>query len=234
MLNLIKYELKGKSLTIIGICLTVIMGNLFLMFKNGSGGAGVALLSTFLGLGALVVMFIASLTLLSEYLYDEQGYLLFTLPQSGVSIIASRLIAAVIQMSVVTLVSVLMFCLLDQGRLLNAILRDSELSEILYSILMYIWTIISTLTVIYFCMVVGKIALKGKKLGKIGSFIIFILLSIAKTGITVVISNFFPQIMQFNSITTITVNIGGAIGDVITVAILFMVTAYLLENKVDL
>lgn len=234
MLNLIKYELRGKLLTILGICLTVILGNLFLMIKFGSGGTGVAILSTFLGMGALVVIFISSLTLMSEYLYDDQGYLLFTLPQSGVAITASRLIAAVIQMSLVTIVAVLMFCLIDQGRMLNIILSDSELPELLYSILMYIWTIVSTLTFIYFCMVVGKIALKGKKIGKIGSFIIFILLSIAMSGLTAVISNFFPQIVELNSVTTITINIGSTIFEIITFVLLFMATSYLLEHKVDL
>ena len=234
MLNLIKYELRGKILTIIGLCLTVIMGNIFLMTKIGSWQIGAPLLSTILGIGSLVVIFISSLTLMSDYLYDDQGYLLFTLPQSGVAITTSRLIAAIIQISIVTSVSLLMFCLLDQGRLLNSILQGSEVQELLYSILMYIWTIVSVLTFIYFCMVVGKIALKGKKLGKIGSFIIFILLSIGKTGLTAIISSLFPQIVELNAITLITINIGSMIVDIITFVILFMATSYLLENKVDL
>ncbi len=234
MLNLIRYELRGKFLTLLGISLTVIMGNLFLILKNGTGGTGVAVLSVFLGIGALVVIFIASLTLMSDYLYDNQGYLLFTLPQSGVSIMASRLIAAVIQISIVTLVSMLMFCLIDQGRMFNAILRDVELPELMYSLLMCIGTIVSTLTLIYFCMVVGKIALKGKMLGKIGSFIIFIVFSIVRTGLTVITANFFPQIVEVNSVTTITMNIGSTLVDVIIFVVLFIGTSYLLEHKVDL
>jgi ABC-2 type transport system permease protein len=234
MFNLIKYELKGKFLTILGICLTVIMGNLFLMTKIDSWAIGATVLSTFLGVGALILICISSLTLMSDYLYDDQGYLLFTLPQSGVSITASRLIAAVIQISIVAIVSVFMFCLLDQGRILNVILRHSEIQELLYSILMYLWNIVSALTFIYFCMVVGKIALKGKKLGKIGSFIIFFLLSIARIGLTVVISSFFPQEVQLHSVTTVIINIGSVIFDMITFAILFMATSYLLEHKVDL
>jgi len=234
MFNLVKYELRGKLLTILGICLTVIMGNLFLMTKIGSWEIGVPILSTFLGIGALILICISTLTLMGDYLYDDQGYLLFTLPQSGVSITASRLIAAVIQISIVTIVSLLMFCLLDQGRMLKGILQDIEVHEILYSILIYLWTIVSTLTFIYFCMVVGKVALKGKKIGKIGSFIIFFLLSIGRNVLTALISNFFPQMVQLESITTITINIGSTIFDVITFAILFMATSYLLEHKVDL
>jgi len=238
MLNLIKYELRGKFLTILGICLTVIMGNLLLMSQIGSGGMGVTILSTLLGVGGLVVICISSLTMMSDYLYDDQGYLLFTLPQSGVSIISSRLIAAVMQISIVAIVSLLMFCIIDQGRILNAILQVSEVSEILLSILMYLWTIVSGLTFIYFCMVVGKISFKGKNIGKIGSFIIFFVLSGVRNWLSVINSNFFPKILQFDSLTALstsfTINIGNTIFDVITFAILFMATSYLLEHKVDL
>ncbi len=234
MLNLIKYELRGKFLTILAICLTVIMGNLLLMTKIGSWQIGVPVLSGFLGIGAIIVMFIASLTLMSDYLYDEQGYLLFTLPQSGVSIMVSRLTTAVIQISIVTIVSLVMFSFIDQGRILNAILRDVEVHELLYSILMYLWTIVSTLTFIYFCLVIGKIALKGKKIGKIGSFIIFFLLSIVRNGLSFIFANYFPQMVQLHSVTTITINIGSTIFDMIIFVILLMSTSYLLEHKIDL
>jgi len=234
MLNLIKYEIRGKLLTILGICLTVIIGNLFLMTKVSSGGIGIPLLSTVLGIGALIVISISTLTIMSDYLYDDQGYLLFTLPQSGVSILASRLITAVIQISIVGIVSLAMFCLLDQGRTWNAMLQGATLPEMLYSILMYLWTIVSTLTFIYFCMVIGRIALKGKKIGKIGSFIIFFILSIVRNGLAFLIANFFPQIVQFDSVTTVTMNIGSTLFDVMIFGLLFMATSYLLEHKVDL
>lgn len=234
MFNLIKYELRGRRLTIVGICLMVILGNIFLMTKVGSWQIGVPLLSTILGIGALILMFISSLSLLSDYLYDEQGYLLFTLPQSGISIIASRLIVAGIQMSIVTIVAVGMFCLIDQQKILNAFLGHTEVEEILYSAVVYLWSLISLLTFIYFCMVVGKIALHGKKMGKIGSFIIFIILGLGWNGLTVIVSNLFPQTVELGDFTTLGINIGTGIVDVIIFGILFMTTSYLLENKVDL
>jgi hypothetical protein len=83
-------------------------------------------------------------------------------------------------------------------------------------------------------MVVGRIALKGKKVGKIGSFIIFFLLSIARTGLSVAIANLFPQMVQIHSVTIMTMNVGSMIFDIITFGILFMATSYLLEHKVDL
>jgi ABC-2 type transport system permease protein len=234
MLNLIKYELRGKMLTIVGICGTLIMGNLLLLTKMDSGGVAVPGLSTVLGIGALVIVFLSSLSMMSDYLYNEQGYLLFTLPQSGVSILASRLFSAVSQISLVTLVYLVMFWVIDQDGMLQAFLRQVPVQEIVYSILLYLWTIVSVLTLIYFCMVVGKIALKGKKVGKIGSFILFFALTIGINGVTGIIENFFPQVIQINSIITLYLNIGSLLFDMVVFGILFMVTSYLLEHKVDL
>ena len=179
-------------------------------------------------------MFLSSITMMSDYLYDEQGYLLFTLPQSGVSIMLSRLLAAIAQISIVSIVSLLMFCVVDQQKVLNAMLRHVMVSELAYSLFMYLCTIISTLTLIYLCLVVGKIALRGKKVGKIGSFIILIILSMGHNGLTFIISNFFPQSVDLDSISTISINIGTTIFDAVVFAMLFVATSYLLENKVEL
>lgn len=234
MFQLVKYELRGKLLTLLAICLTVIMGNLFLMTKIDSWQIGATVFSGFLGGGAVLLICFFSLTLMSDYLYDEQGYLLFTLPQSGMSILVSRLLAAVIQISTVALVAVLMFCLLDQGRVAEIIMRQVGPEELLYSILMHLWTIVSGLTFIYFCMVAGKVALRGKNVGKVGSLIIFFVLSIAKTGLTAIIANSFPREMEFHSLIAMTMNMGSMMLDVAIFAVLFMATSYLLEHKVDL
>lgn len=234
MVNLIKYELRGKLLTLLGVCLTVIMGNLFLMTKINSWEIGVPVLSTFLGSGAVVVIFISSLTLMSDYLYDEQGYLLFTLPQSGFSLLTSRLGTALIQISTVTIVALLMFCLIDKEEIVNGLLLRIQVQEVVGLILLYLWVIVSVLTSIYFCMVVGKIALKGKKIGKIGSFILFFIFSIVVNRLTERVEMLFPQMVKVDSMTLVTLNIGGTIFEMLVFVILFILTSYLLEKKVDL
>ena len=61
------------------------------------------------------------------------GYLLFTLPQSGVSIIASRLITALIQITIVVLVSFLMFYFNIPDEIsLEFFFKDLKLNVILY------------------------------------------------------------------------------------------------------
>ena len=106
MFKLIKYELRSTFLTILGICISVIIANLFLMTKKDSWDMNaVTGLSVCLIIGAIIVIFISSLKIMSKYLHEDSGYLLFTLPQSGTSIITSRLITALIQISIVAFVS---------------------------------------------------------------------------------------------------------------------------------
>jgi ABC-2 type transport system permease protein len=249
MFKLVKYELRSTFLTIIGICITVIIASLLLMTKKASWDVAVTALSVCLTIGAIIVIFISSLKIMSKYLHEDSGYLLFTLPQSGVSIIISRLITALIQISIVAFVALSMCYLTVTDKLVFSFFKDVKVSVILYSIISYIWAIIFSLTFIYFCMVIGKVALKGKKLGKIGSFIIFILLSLAISWLSFKIVTLFPQTLNLGDFSTTTnyktsnssfsisgasLNIAKTIFDIITFALFFITTSYLIDKKLDL
>ncbi|MBZ9686107.1 hypothetical protein G9F72_007145 [Clostridium estertheticum] len=251
MFKLIKYELRSTALTILGICITVIVANLLLMTKKGSWDVAVPGLSICLTIGAIIVIFIASLKIMSKYLHGDEGYLLFTLPQSGTSILTSRLITALIQISIVIFVSLLMFYLIVPEEINLSFFKALTVSQILFSIIAYIWSIVSSLTFIYFCMVIGKVAFKGKKLGKIGSFIIFMLISIAISWLSFKIVALFPQTLNLgdssiaNNFTSsnssvqtfggeFNINIASAIFDIITFVGFFITTTYLIDKKLDL
>ncbi|MCB2298777.1 hypothetical protein [Clostridium tagluense] len=249
MFKLIKYELRSTFLTILGICISVIIANLFLMTKRDTWDVAVPGLSACLIIAAIIVIFISSLKIMSKYLYGDEGYLFFTLPQSGASIIASRLITALIQISIVLFVSILMFNFTVADKTFFNLFKDFKLGQVLFSIIVYIWSVFSSLTFIYFCMVIGKVALKGKKLGKIGSFIIFIILSIALSWLSTKITSIFPQTLNFGgssiannfgasnsgfSISGGKLNIASTIFDIITFVGFFVSTTYLIDKKLDL
>ncbi|MBZ9608776.1 hypothetical protein G9F73_013260 [Clostridium estertheticum] len=252
MFKLIKYELRSTFLTIIGVCISGIIANLFLMTKKDTwDGNTVMGLSTCLIIGAIIVIFISSLKIMSKYLHGDSGYLLFTLPQSGVSIMASRLITALIQISIVVFVSLLMFNLTVTGKIDLSFFKDIKLGIILFFIIQYIWIIVYSLTCIYFCMVIGKVALKGKKLGKIGSFIIFIILSVAIGWLSTKITTQFPQTINLSNFSINTtnnilnsdftvsggafnINIADTIFQIITFVGLFITSTYLIDKKLDL
>ena len=253
MFKLIKYELRSTFLTIIGICISVIIANLFLMTKKDTWDVAVTALSTCLIIGAIIVIFISSLKIMSKYLYGDSGYLLFTLPQSGKAIMTSRLITALIQISIVAFVSISMCYFTVTEKIDLSFFKDIKLSVVLFFIIQYIWIIVSSLTVIYFCMVVGKVALRGKKLGKIGSFVIFIILTVAIGWLSFKIVELFPQTLNivgsslessFQSSASalsvsggelnININIADTIFQIITFVGLFITTTYLIDKKLDL
>ena len=252
MFKLIKYELRSTFLTIIGICISVILANLFLMTRKGSWDKQVIIaLSVCLIITAMVVIFISSLKIMSKYLHEDSGYLLFTLPQSGMSILTSRLLTALIQISIVGFLSFLMFYFTVIQAIDLSFLKDVEISVILYSIIGYILITFYSLTFIYFCMVIGKVALKNKKLGKIGSFILFIILSSLMSWLAFKIGTAFPQTLNlggsalnnsFKSTTSsftisdlgLNINIANSIFDIITFAGFFFSTSYLIDKKLDL
>lgn len=251
MFKLIKYELRSTFLTILGICISVIIANLFLMTKRDSWDVAVTGLSVCLIIGAIIVIFISSLKIMSKYLHGDEGYLLFTLPQSGVSIMTSRLITALIQISIVVFVCFSMFLIIMPEDVYLSIFKAISLRILSISIIEYIWVIISSLTFIYFCMVIGKVALKGKTLGKIGSFVIFIVISIALSWLTHKISVLFPQTLNLGASSIATnfkttnsgfsisggpfnINIASTIFDIITFAGFFLSSTYLIDKKLDL
>ncbi len=252
MFKLIKYELRATFLTILGICISVIIASLFLMTKKESWGYDVVMaLSVCLIIIAMVVIIISSLKIMSKYLHEDSGYLLFTLPQSGMSIVTSRIITALIQTSIVGVVSLLMFYFTILQEVDLSFLKDIEARVILLSIIGYVWSIFSSLALIYFCMVIGKVALKGKKLGKIGSFVIFIVLSSVIGWLSFKLSTAFPQTLNLAgasiensfkaanssfsfSTVALNINIASTILEIIIFAALFISTSYLIDKKLDL
>lgn len=249
MFKLVKYELRANFLTIIGICITVIIASLLLMTKKGTWTIAVPALSVCFTIGALIVIFIASLKIMSKYLYGDSGYLLFTLPQSGKSIMASRLITSLIQMSIVGIVTFLMVYLTVTEKIDFSFLKDVKIGQLLEYLINYVFTILYSLTIIYFCMIIGKVALKGKKIGKVGSFIFFIIISSLISWLSFKLMTVLPQTLDLSNFTitnasvlnlntttpsAFTINIAQTIFDILIFIGLFLTSSYLIDKKLDL
>lgn len=230
MFKLVKYELRGNLFTIAGICITIIIANLLLLTRKASWGTNsVTGLSIFLAIGAIITIFIYSLTIMSKYLYEDYGYLLFTLPQSGISIILSRLITSLIQITMVVLVSFSCVYLIIGEKISPDFFKILNLNGLMLA--QCIWGLISFLTYIYFCMIISKVAFRSKKIGKLGSFVAFILLSVLLGWISVKITELFPQTVELAGSP---LNIAATLWDICTFTIFFISSSYLLDKKVDL
>jgi ABC-2 type transport system permease protein len=248
MFKLVKYELRGNLFIIIGICVSILIGNLMLLTRKGIWNTStVNGLSGLIAFSGMVVIFIYSLNIMSKYLHGDSGYLLFTLPQSGVSIITSRLITGIVQITGIGIVAFLVSCLCFGERIDFSSLHFIKPGSVVFSIVSYLYAMVFLLIFIYFSMIIGKAALRSKKLGKIGSFVVFIILCIATAWISEKISWLFPQTLDFSgfSISDISggygdlgysfrLNIANTIFQLLLLGGLFSSCCYLIEKKVDL
>jgi hypothetical protein len=247
MLKLVKYELRENLFNIIGICIIMIVSNLLLLTNKASLGSDVVVgFSLILAIAAIITIFTLSLNIMSKYLHNDSGYLLFTLPQSGISIIMSRLITSLIQITLV--ISVSFLCVyLTIGE--DIPVEFTKYFKIYGMVLIeFIWMIISFLTFVYFCMILGKVAFKNKKIGKIGSFVVFILFALLLGWISTKITTLFPQTIKLTNLigsidmaankedilSLVEINIAGRILAACTFAFFFISGSYLLDKKVDL
>jgi ABC-2 type transport system permease protein len=248
MLKLIKYELRGNLFIIIGICISIIVGNFMLLTRKGVWNASTLhVLSGLIAFSGMVVIFIYSVNIMSKYLHNDSGYLLFTLPQSGVSIIASRLITGIIQITGIGIVAAVVTYLCSGTKIDFSFLHHINLRMMIFSIISYLYSMVYLLILIYFSMIIGKAALRSRKLGKIGSFLVFIILIVGITWISVKIDRLFPQTFDLGKILNTNIsgiygsidfsyrmNIANTIFGLLLFGGLFSSSSYLLEKRVDL
>jgi ABC-2 type transport system permease protein len=250
MFKLIKYELRSNFLMVIGICTIVIIAHLILITRLA--GFPIEFVNTYnnplslrLTIFAMMVIFIYSLTIMYKYLYQDSGYLLFTLPQSGMSIIASRLITALIEITIVAFVAIFIsFFSLDAAgnklifsdKIIFSLLKNYNIHQIPIFIISYISIIFYSLISIYFCLVIGRIAIKTRKIGIVSIFINFIIISLAINWVLSTIMRIFPQILPqtLNLGGAFNINIASTIFNIITFVGFFMTTCYLIDKKLEL
>lgn len=250
MFNLVKYELRGyyKDFIIAISVIALINLLLFTRINVWQGGAIVAV-SSMVSFAAMVVVFIWNIKVFSRDLYADSGYLLFTLPQSGYSILGSKLIAAILQSAIVGIVAMIFnyISIQNLGDLklgFDYIFKNVNLGSVVFIIIAGIIEYIYFLITIYFSISLSKIAIKKKKVGKLGGFVIFVILSIVVGKITQLLTNIFTQSVNINMFTTqsqlsgygqnvIPVNIAAAVFNAIVFILMFLATAYIIENKLD-
>lgn len=250
MFNLIKYELKGYYKDFIIILGAIAALNVLLYTRINTWPEGsVAALSFLITFAAAVVVFIWNIRLFSRDLYEDSGYLLFTLPQSGYSILGAKIITSIVQGLIVGAVALIFnyisFHGIGQFNIeFGLIMRNISPKFIAESIVASLFEYIYFLTTIYFSIALSKVAIKKKKVGKLGGFIIFIIVSIIVAKITQIIVDIFPQTFNLNILTAqsqlamygahiIPINIAAMILNVILFVLMFIATAYIIENKID-
>lgn len=188
-----------------------------------------------------IIIIVEGINMLKEDLFEECGYLTFTIPKKGRTILASKLVLLFLQLSFWTIISV------GFGSIFFSKLPYHEIVQIETQINFYFFpTVLFLLTaffnfvlMIHFSLTLTKTLLVNKKYSGILSVGIFILLAylIEKVYYGPFLNQIKHVSMEIGSRANINLLSGGYTAvflNLILIAIFFTATAYLLEKKINI
>ncbi|KZL91216.1 hypothetical protein [Clostridium magnum] len=254
MLNLIKYELKGYYKDFIIVIGIIALISLFLISRINVWEIQAIIVASFMvSFAAAIVVFIWNIKIFSRDMYEDTGYLLCTLPQHGYSILASKLVSALIQALIVGAITMLFNYIIlmnthkmdiNLSIMVTDIMRNVNPSFVVFMVLASFLEYFYFLLVIYFSIALSKVAIKKKKMGKMSSFIIFIIISTVSGKITQFLVETFPKDINLNMLSNesrlfvegaqlMPINIAVTIFNIVAFTLMFLVTSHIIENKLD-
>lgn len=186
-----KYEIKGTYKYIAGVLalVLILITGLYIYgdrAAEGSFGGGLFVaLSVMILFGTTLVTFFYIVGSFRKELYEDRGYLTFTLPLKGIQIVGAKLVVALlwffllgIIVALYNLVMMLSFTPfeLNLSDLISGITSFISVREIILGIIITIFSGVNILVLIYFSMTLGKITFRNKRIGGLW-FVIFLVLS---------------------------------------------------------
>lgn len=255
--KLIKYELMGIYKEIVILIGIIIIGNLLLLTRyNVWPDQAIATFSFLLCFGATIAVFIWNIAIFSRDLYGDTGYLVFTLPIRGNKIVAAKLITSFIQLAVINIIAFIFIyinLMSAQGtaQAISYFKDNINPGIVVLSLVGAIFEYVYMLVMIYFSISVSKVAIKKRKFGVIGTFVVFIAVSLITGKLTDFLVKLFPQSININILsasgmlnmknTVITtfsnavpLNISVIVFSIFMSIVFFVATSYLIENKIDI
>lgn len=219
MRKYMKYEIKGSYRFILGIIAIVLIASTIIQLNiskqikfemMGSGnditgfGAFMLIISIGVIFGAFLTAFFQIIGSFRKELYEDRGYLTFTLPLTGNQILGSKIIVAllwyvVLGLSIVVYNLLLAFILfggdwLKIGKEIFSMINSGVFSLGIISGL----SVIMTQILIYFSMALSRVSVRNKKIGGLW-FIIFIILNALTSYLVFKISSIFPYFLDLST-----------------------------------
>ncbi|NFB57513.1 ABC transporter permease [Clostridium botulinum] len=250
--KLIKYNLKCYYKEILILLSLVVLSNLGLFYKiNKWPREIIFLLSIMIFSFACLVVLIWNINMFSKDLYSDTSYLIFTLPVKGRSILGAKLITSVIQIILVNIVAGIFIYMnfMNSSLIHQHIVAYLTFKNISIASIIAMFHYISFLLTIYVSVALSRVAIRKKKLGKLGSFGIFVGICIIVGKLSMWIQKIFPQTIELAitpntvisntinsariSLNFVNINIASTIFDIVFAVALFIVVSYLLQEKVE-
>lgn len=220
MKKYMKYEIKGSYKFILGILAIVIIASTFIQMNVKSTMLGLDQptsmgnsmtgfkaftmgMSVLIIFGAFLTAFFHIVGSFKKELYEDRGYLTFTLPLRGNQIVGGKIIVATLWFIVLGATIII------YNLLLALILYGGDWLEVAKELLSMVneggislgivggLSSILTLILIYFSIALSKVSFKNKKLGGLW-FIVFLILNGLTGYIIIKVGDVFPYYLNLN------------------------------------
>jgi len=247
MMTLLKYEiyrrwrwlvLRYVALIIIGIILLNRVASP--AYQNEFIGESIGKF-IFASLVIFIIVIVEGINMLKEDLFEECGYLTFTIPKKGRTVLASKLVLLFLQLSFWTMISI------GFGSILFSKLPYHEIVQIETQINFYLFpTVLFILTaffnfvlMVHFSLTLTKTLLVNKRYSSLLStgIFFFLIYFIEKVYYGPFLNQLNHVSIEIGSRSNINLLSGGYTAvflNIILTAIFFTATAYLLENKINI
>ena len=224
MFKYMKYEIKGTYKFITTLILTVLGASTGLQLyalntmtkysnlnnSNISASSPPVLIVVVLGLvifGAFITAFFYIIGSFRKELYEDRGYLTFTLPLTGKQILGSKLLVAIMWSAILGLSALIYNLVLGTVLFggewivqLNYLLEHigQSMNIVITFGLAAVLSAVSTLLLIYFSMTLSRVSIRNKKIGGLW-FIVFLILNSLISYATIKAVNIIPFYIDMNT-----------------------------------
>lgn len=216
--NYIKYEIKGTYKFILGIIaiLCIAFTIIQLNVENADGQGALLFFSIILpGLvifGAYITAFFYIVGGFRKELYEDRGYLTFSLPLSGNQILGAKILVAALWFfsigALVAVYNIILAIVLHLGDLvfkLNDVIKFMGKIQIGTLAVVFVLSCITTLIMIYFSIALSRVTIKNKKVGGLW-FVLFLVMSSLYEYLSVQVSKLLPYYFDFANLKMASIN----------------------------
>lgn len=213
-----KYEIKGSYKFILGILALVLILTTALYSYEFRGQPINSMTSNpaFVEIAILIILgaaFAAFLYIVDSFrkeLYDDRGYLTFTLPLSGNQILGSKLIVAIMWFILLGVTFILynmfmVFSFIEVDINFKELISHVDFSGMLTVGIIIFLSGVATLILIYFSMALSRVTFRNKKIGGLW-FVVFLVLNALVGYATVKIIGAFPYYLDLKAFKVVNYN----------------------------
>lgn len=240
LLKLLKYEFKANYLKFaMMFSIYILLWLVFILFFRSNS----ELNEIFMTIGIITINVLTLITLFNRYnnnFYGNQGYLMFTLPVKGRSLLISKLISAITWIAIAATISAISFVVFNEIyspkdiKYIFSIFNHNKQTSIIFAV-NYIITSVKSLLGIYLAISVSKL-IPWRKFGVVIGVVTYfatelislIYFLVYKKGTSIFVdSNYIIQFSTPAFVLSFIIDAMALIG-------IFIVISYLLEKKINL